>query len=283
MTNEQLVARIRAGENEAENMLELWQQNKGFIHKIAQKYQAYAEIEDLKQEGYIGLCEAVRHYEPVQEVPFISYAAFWIKQVMQRYIDNCCSTVRIPANARNDVLRCKKIINEYRKWYGKEPSESEMRSFLGVSVKDFNTIKKNALMVNIRSLSEPIGDDEDMTLCDTVASGQNMEEDIIKEFDFGSMKKALWSAVDALPDNMPNLLRKRYQDGMSRKETGESIGESAGCVRSTEAKALRRLRNQGSLRGYYEQYLSATPVYHVGVEKFNRTWTSSVEAEVLGW
>ena len=59
MTNEQLVALIRAGDNEAENMLVLWQQNKGFIYKIAMKYQGYAEIEDLLQEGYLGLCEAV--------------------------------------------------------------------------------------------------------------------------------------------------------------------------------------------------------------------------------
>ena len=48
MTNEQLVARIRAGENEAKYMLCLWQQNQGFLHKIAVRYLGFAEIEDLK-------------------------------------------------------------------------------------------------------------------------------------------------------------------------------------------------------------------------------------------
>ena len=113
MTNEQLVARIQAHENEAENMLQLYNQNRGIIYKIAMKYQGYAEIEDLMQEGYIGLCYAVQHYNAEQYNSFIHYAAFWIKQVMLRYIDNCCSVVRIPVNARNEILQYKKIHSEY--------------------------------------------------------------------------------------------------------------------------------------------------------------------------
>lgn len=68
MTNEQLVIRVKAGEDTAGNMLKLWQQNKGFIAKMAKKYQGYAEMDDLMQEGYIALCEAVRQYDPEQGV-----------------------------------------------------------------------------------------------------------------------------------------------------------------------------------------------------------------------
>ena len=60
VTTEQLVALIRAGENEADNMLKLWNRNKGFVFKTAKKYSGYAEMDDLMQEGYLGLCEAVR-------------------------------------------------------------------------------------------------------------------------------------------------------------------------------------------------------------------------------
>ena len=94
MTNEQLAARIKAGEDEAGNMLKLWQQTEGFIAKLAMKYQGRAEFEDLKQEGYIGLCEAVRQYAPDRGVPFLNYAAFWIRQAMRRYADNCCGAIR---------------------------------------------------------------------------------------------------------------------------------------------------------------------------------------------
>ena len=109
MDNEQLVARIRAGVDTADNMLILYEQNHGFIHKMALKYSGYAEIEDLKQEAYIGLCAAVEHYDEDKGVAFISYAGFWIKQTMQRYIDNCGGVVRLPVHAREWIAKYKKI------------------------------------------------------------------------------------------------------------------------------------------------------------------------------
>ena len=96
MTNEQLVARIQAGENTAENMLQLWQQTKAYIYKVAKKYSGYAEMDDLMQEGYLGLNAAVEHYKPDQGTKFISYLTFWLKMRMQRYIENNGS-VRLPS------------------------------------------------------------------------------------------------------------------------------------------------------------------------------------------
>ena len=63
MDNEQLVARIRAGEDVSKHMLQLYNQNKGFLAKMAKRYQGFAEMEDLLQEGYIGLSEAVSRYD----------------------------------------------------------------------------------------------------------------------------------------------------------------------------------------------------------------------------
>ena len=86
MDNEQLVIKIKASIDVADNMLALWQQNRGFIHKIVNQYKAYAEEEDLEQEGYLGLSAAVDHYNPDEGVTFIHYASFWIKQYIARYI-----------------------------------------------------------------------------------------------------------------------------------------------------------------------------------------------------
>lgn len=284
-TNEQLVALIQAHENEAENMLQLWKQNKGFIYKMAMKYQGYAEMEDLVQEGYIGLCNAVQHYNADQDISFIHYAAFWIKQVMLRYIDNCCSSVRIPVNARSEIHQYKRIYGEYRKWYGKNPTDYEMSYFLGVSVEKLQTIQKNAIMENVRSLDEPLStNDEEYSLSDTVASEECFEDDLIKRLDTAAMQEALWKAVDELPNTMPIVLRRRFQDRMTMKEVGQCIGVSVERVRQEEAKALRKLRIPSKcekFRGYYEQYMAAGPIRHIGVKTFNRTWTSSTEFEAL--
>lgn len=62
-SNEQIVLKIKSKEDVIENMLFLWQQNQGFVHKMAVRYSGFAEVEDLKQEAYIGLCAAVEHYD----------------------------------------------------------------------------------------------------------------------------------------------------------------------------------------------------------------------------
>ena len=142
MDNEQLVARIRAGVDTADNMLILYEQNHGFIHKMALKYSGYAEIEDLKQEAYIGLCAAVEHYDEDKGVAFISYAGFWIKQTMQRYIDNCGGVVRLPVHAREWIAKYKKILREYRQYYGSEPSERELCHLLGVDRENSTQYRK---------------------------------------------------------------------------------------------------------------------------------------------
>lgn len=286
-SNKQLVALIRAGENEADNMLQLWQQNRGFVYKMAMKYQGYAEIDDLMQEGYLGLCEAVRQYEPDNDAGFLTYATFWIRQCMQRYIDNCCSVVRIPVHAQNDVRRYKRAIRQYKQYYGCEPPERALCAMLGVGREKLHTIQENARMGQIDSLSRVIGgEDEDITIADTIASDEVLEEDVIKDLDRENMSRELWIAVGQLPGNLPEAIRHRYFDGMTLKEVGQSMGIGIERVRQLQAKAFRMLRTErrgAKLRRYHEEYLAAAPVHHVGVESFQRTWTSEVERDALAW
>lgn len=285
MTNEQLVARIKAGEDEAGNMLKLWQQTEGFIAKLAMKYRGCAELEDLKQEGYIGLCEAVRQYDPDKGVPFVNYAAFWIRQTMKRYIDNCCGAIRLSVHAKEWTGKYNRAVREYRKEYGEFPPEAVLCALLGVSQKKLQAIQESARMERISSLSEPIaGEDEELTLYDTLASGEDMEEDAIRKLDAEDMGRELWIAVGELPGNLPRAVTLRYRHGMTLKEVGQSLGVGRGRARQIEAKAIRTLgqRSRGKkYRAYYEQYLAAGPVRHIGVQSFHRTHMSAVEWEIL--
>lgn len=286
MDNEQLVARIQSGENEAENMLQLWQQNRGFIAAMARKYTSLGEMDDLEQEGYIALCEAVRHYDPDRGKSFIGYAAFYIKRRMRICADNS-RTVRLSFNAGDEVRQYQKIMREYRQEYGCDPSDWELCGFLYVSREKLDQIRKSAQMAQIRSLDEPIqGVDGDISIGDTIPSGEDMEEEVICELDKEQMKRELWIAVDQLPGDQPAILHMVYQKGMTRIQAGEALGYGNGKVHLEENKALRTLRSPqrcGKFRAYHEEYLSAAPIYHVGVSRFQTTWTSEVELEVLGY
>ena len=286
MDNEQLVARIQGGDNEAENMLQLWKQNKGFIATIARRYSAGAGMEDLEQEGYIALCEAVQHYDPERGMSFIGYAAFWIKRRMRICADNS-RTVRLSFNAGDEVRQYQKIMREYRQEYGCDPSDRELCAFLCVSREKLDQIRKAAQMGNIRSLDEPVrGMEGDISIGDTVPSGEDMEEDTIRGIDKERMKRELWLAVDQLPGNLPAAVRLRYEDGLTLEKTGRALGVNRERARQLESKAMRILRQPHRcrvFRAYFEEYLSAAPVHHVGVSRFQTTWMSEVEIEALRW
>ena len=285
-TNECIVAAVQAGDNEAENMLQLWQQNKGFIAMIARRYSAGAEMEDLEQEGYIALCEAVQHYDPDRGMSFISYAAFWIKRRMRICADNS-RTVRLSFNAGDEVRQYQKIMREYRQEYGCDPSDWELCGFLYVSREKLDRIRKAAQMGIIRSLDEPVqGMDGDISLGDTVATGEDAVEVAIREIDKEQMKRELWLAVDQLPGDLPAAVRLRYENGLTLEKTGQALGVNRERTRQLESKAMRILRQPHrcrTFRAYFEEYLSAAPIHHVGVQRYLETWESEVEREALRW
>ena len=98
MSNEELVERIRNGYHVTENMQVLYENNLPLIKKFIKPYAYYESEEDLLQEAYFGLWEAVRHYESSENVLFMTYARYWIKQSIQRYMENSGSILRISAH-----------------------------------------------------------------------------------------------------------------------------------------------------------------------------------------
>ncbi len=253
---------------------------------IARRYSAGAEMEDLEQEGYIALCEAVQHYDPGRGKSFIGYAAFWIKRRMRICADNS-RTVRLSFNAGDEVRQYQKIMREYRQEFGCDPSDRELCGFLYVSREKLDQIRRAAQMGNIRSLDEPVqGMDGDISIGDTVASGEDVEEDTIREIDRERMKRELWLAVDQLPEKQASAVRIRYQKGLTWKEIGKELGTTMQRAKQLERDAFRVLRQPHRcrvFRAYFEEYLSAAPIHHVGVSRFQTIWMSEVEIEALRW
>ena len=284
MNNEQLTARIQAGEEVKQNMLALYQQNKGFIHTLARRYSGGAEMEDLLQEGYIALHEAVEQYQESRGMSFINYAAFYIHRRMRACVDNSRG-VHIPFGMDDKIRQYKRIRRQYEAAYGVEPSDKEMRAFLAINGQELEQIKKAVQMGRIRSLDTPIdtGDGE-VSMLELIPDKGDLERATIERIDRENMERELWLAVDHLPGDQSRVLRLRYQNGATLDETGKSLGVNRENVRQLQAKAFRLLRTKrrgAKLQKYCEEYLSAVTVPHVGVRGFHYTWTSEVEREAI--
>lgn len=285
MVNEQLVIRICAGIDEADNTLQLWQQNRGYINKIVNHYKAYAEEEDLQQEAYLGLCEAIRHYNPEEEVPFITYAGYWIRQQIGRYIKSN-GTVRLPEHIQARVKEYKQMVLKWKVTIGRKPTDREICHYLGISREMLESIRKTAQMARIGSLDVPVGEDGECSMYDLLPSAINEEEQVIEKIQQEELKEVLWSLVDALPGEQPKIIRLRYQNGMTLRAIAEDKGVTLETIRQQERKGLGELRKPTKSKLLRPFLSENNRIYSMGLQgngvgSFNRTWTSSTERIAL--
>lgn len=284
MTNEQLVIRIKAGENEDRNMLQLYEQVKAFIHTVALRYRGHAELDDLEQEGYLALYPAIDGYDPDKGVKFLTYAEYHIRQQMQRYIQMNGSCLRMPIHCLERVRRYKKLHSSYLMEQGREPSDEAMACCMGLPLEQIRCIKKDACMASVGSLDASLPEDEELTLGDTVAGDDDPEGDILECMQHEQLQGVIWPMVDALPEKQGQVIRMRYQGRMTLKETGQQIGVNIEVARQWERKAMKGLRRSGNLRRlqpFLPEVMESMAYRGGGVERFNRTWTSSTERAAL--
>ena len=285
MTNEQLVIQLKAGIHTAEYMKQLWEQNRGMIGKIACKYKGYEDLEDLKQQGFLGLYDAVEGYNPDQGTSFITYATFWIQQSIQRYIDDCCGVVRIPVHAKEKISQYKKVANQFQKWYGREATDKEMSLLLQISLKQLEQLKKDIQMGQIQSLdSFVLLEDDGITIADLVSAADDVEETVIDRVQKEQLKEVLWEIVDDLGEDQASVIRARYQEKRTLKDIAEKNKCAIEWVRQIEKKAMKRLRipsRTNKLKPFYDGVIFDQALKGNGVARFNATWTSSTERVAL--
>ncbi len=279
MTNEELVCRIQGGE--PDNMISLWQQNRGMIHKIANRYRAYADIDDLEQEGYLGLCDAVEHYDPAAGVKFITYALYWLKQRMRRYIENTGNVIRIPSHANVAIVRYKRFVTDFCREYGRNPADDEAAYYLEWSLAHVQDIKSAKQFTEINSMDAPIA--EDCTIGDIVPDPGNVEEDTVDKCFNEQMSRDIHEAVTNLPKEQADVVYMKYWQQLSDKDIGQVYGCTMQAARANLNKGLRRLRREEyrRLRPYIDEYIITESYRGCGVSNFNRTWTSVTERVAL--
>lgn len=289
MTNEQLAARIRAGENVGNNMAILYDQVKDFIHAMAYKYHGQGELEDLEQEGFLALYDAIDHYEADQGVKFLTYASHWIRQRMQKYIQNTGSPLRLSAGRQKAIRKYRKFCTEFQTEQGRKPTEAELCRSLWLTLEQLREIQYDACMTAVKSLDAPIKGaegEEDTTLGELAASATDPCEELLDRLEQEELCSILWQCVDGLPGKQPDVIRSRYKDNLTMKQCGQFCGISEAEVRKQQLKALRSLRsgeNAKKLRPFLpgDAWIYSGALIGNGVDHFNQTWTSSTERVAL--
>ena len=282
MSNEELVKQIQQGINQTDNIEKLYQQNRGYIFKIAKRYAHVCDTEDLMQEAYFGLYEAVQRYEDTAGVLFMSYAGYWIKQAIKRYLENNGLTVRIPSHLYNKVMRYKKLISTFEMQLDRKPTDRELRACLEVGQQALEGIKKAYHdFYNMKSLDEVIpSTDDELKLGEAILDPDiDIENNVIDGMMENRIQKELWPIVkDNTTDKENEIIICRYKKDMTLAKTGEEFGLTREGIRKIEAKALRKLRHPSVRRKLEERFeVNYAKAYRGSVSSFKNTGTSITE------
>ena len=283
MSNEELVYLIKSGTNVADNMLQLWKQTEAFIYSIARKYVGYAEMDDLCQEGYLALYDAVDSYNQKRNNTFITYATYHIQSRMRRFVFRNRS-IHIPEGLQEKIRQYEKALYMFQLQKGYKPNKSEISEYMEISEERLWKILNAREKYKISSLDVAVGETEENTVGDLVGSGEDIAEIIIEAEYNRQLREIIWPMVDSLENEQAKVISIRYKNNLTVQQVAvalEMTKEQVICTEKKGIRILRRPKNMARLRPFLPEYEEAMAYHGRGVEMFNRTWTSITEKVAL--
>jgi RNA polymerase primary sigma factor len=248
LTREQeveLAKRIERGDLRAKD--ELVNSNLRLVIANARKFQGHElPLLDLIQEGILGLIRAAEKFDWRKGYKFSTYATFWIRQALQRALDNRSRTIRIPVHLGQRERRIARVQRELAARLGREPTDLEIANAAELDVDDVREARETARVVT--SLDRPVGEGEETPFGALLASEERGPEE---EVDISLREDALRRAVERLPEPEREVVKLRYgingDDPTPLSETGRRLGISQDAVRKLERKALTELAQSREL------------------------------------
>ena len=232
--------------------------NLRFVVSVAKKFRGQGmPLEDLINEGNIGLMTAVDKFEPEKGYHFISYAVWRVRQAILKALAEQSRPVRLPLNRSNELIQIVRAKNDLIHNKGiSDPTVDEIAAASGLDV----TLVKNLLEVtrDMISFDSPIkGDEEgDSSYFDFVEDkSQSPEDDVVNHM----MEKDVRGLLSVLGDKERDIIEKRYgfngNEPMSLKAIGDEYNLTKERIRQIEKAALQKLRNNGESVGleYYSE------------------------------
>lgn len=250
-----LAKRSRNGDVAAREKLVLG--NLRFVVSVAKQYQNHGlSLDDLINEGNVGLIKAAESFDETKGFKFISYAVWWIRQAILQAIAENARIIRLPLNKISNINKVNSCHTVLEQEYQRSPTEEEIAEKMDISPAE---VKENMKIANSPiSMDAPImAGGESVSLYDIYIASDPVLQEPEAVFNQDSLRKDIERSFMVLSDKEAFVLNAYYGlngfAAMSMEEIGSQLELSSERVRQLKTKAIRKLKevkNNKRLRSY---------------------------------
>ena len=246
----ELAQRIERGDLHAKELLV--NSNLRLVASNARRYQNQGlPLGDLVQEGMLGLIRASEKFDWRKGFRFSTYATLWIRQAIQRGLENSGRTIRLPVHVAQRSRKVGRVERELSVRLGREPTIEELSQETGLPIEQVEEVRhQRAALV---SLDQQIGEDGDTALGDLLPSDAEAPEETAWD---NERERIVHRAIEQLPDTERTVLTLRFGTGREEPQTltaiGKRLGFSAERASQLEQRALKKLAESPELAALRE-------------------------------
>ena len=244
----QLARKIREGDQRA--LDKLTRANLRFVVSVAKQYQNSAlSLNDLINEGNVGLVKAAQKFDETRGFKFISYAVWWIRQSIIQALAEHSRIVRLPLNKVGLVSKINKTFSELEQKYQREATPEEVSIYLGLSIDE--VLGALDLAGRHVSMDAPFQEGESNSLIDVL---DNPNAELADEgVDYReSLQQETNSTLSTLTERERDVIKLFFGIGVENAMTLEDIGDTLGItrerIRQIKDKAIIKLRSSSRNR-----------------------------------
>lgn len=250
-----LAKRTRMGDKVAREKLVMG--NLRFVVSVAKQYQNHGlSLDDLINEGNVGLIKAAECFDETKGFKFISYAVWWIRQSILQAIAENARLIRLPLNKISIINKVNKYYTRLEQEYQREPTAEEIAEKMDISPSDVKDNMKIA--AKPISMDAPLTtDEESLTMYDIYIPSENMFTMVDSELNRDSLEMDIQRSLSNLSIREAAILSMYYglegHIAMSLEEIGAKLGLTSERVRQLKSKAIKKmkeLKNNKRLKTY---------------------------------
>ena len=235
----ELTKRIERGDLEAKD--KMINANLRLVVSQARRYQGLGlPLEDLVQEGMLGLIRAVEKFDWRRGFKFSTYGTLWIRQAIQRGLQNSGRTIRIPVHVAQRQVKVRKAEAELNAQLSRDPTDEEIAAVTELPVEQVTEIRE--LSRSLTSLDQPVSDDGEVALGDILPSDR---PDTLDEVADTIRDRQVADIVARLPEPERKVIELRFglsgDEPRTVRQTGTALGITSAQASELEINALRRL------------------------------------------